>query len=325
MVNIQFPDNNKKFKNILNKNTFFFHNDEFEESWESFISSINQSLLILKNDVDNKGLKKEIFVKFIQNTEYGLQAVLTLMGFSKEMLLRLITFVRVYDDEALNKLVNKSEWPNTDFQNEWTLQKIENLVKSNKNIAEGIINLLFEGSTIGALRKALPLFEYKKLDINKLNFKIESLIDTIVRYKVKGSYSARKENNPEILIENILDELGIKYVRGKLKGVRRTMDFIIPNKQNPEIIIEASYVVTTSSGMGDKAKTEMTVSEEILKNYPNALFIGFVDGIGWYVRQGDLKRIVSAFKEVYTFNDKELERFSDFLKEILSERCYENV
>jgi len=325
MVNLKFPNNSEKFDIVIDKNTFFFHNDKFEESWESFVTSVNQSLLILKNEVDNKGLKKEVFVNFITKNDYGLQALLTLVGFSKEMLLRLVTFVRVYDDGALNKLINKSSWPNEDFSNEWTLSKIDALVKKNKRVAEGMVNLLFEGSTIRALRKALPLFEYKKLDINKLSFKMESLIDTIVRYKVKGSYSARKENNPETLIESILAELGVKYVRGKLNGIRRTMDFIIPNKENPEIIIESSYVVTTSSGMGDKAKTEMTVAEEIEKNFPNALFIGFVDGIGWYVRQGDLKRIVSAFKDVYTFDKQELERFTEFLKKKLSKECYENV
>ena len=73
-----------------------------------------------------------MFVKFIQNNDYGLQALLTLVGFSKEMLLRLVTFVRVYDDTALNRLVNKSSWPNEDFSNEWTLPKIDSLVKNNK-------------------------------------------------------------------------------------------------------------------------------------------------------------------------------------------------
>ena len=120
---------------INRKNTFFFHNDEFEESWESFVTSVNQSLLILKNEVDNKGLKKEVFVNFITKNDYGLQALLTLVGFSKEMLLRLVTFVRVYDDSALNKLINQSSWPNEDFSNEWTLSKIDSLVKKNKNIS----------------------------------------------------------------------------------------------------------------------------------------------------------------------------------------------
>lgn len=77
MSRIGIPNNDEKFKIVLNKNTFFYHNEEFEESYESFISSVNQSLLLLKNEVDNNGLKKEIFVKFIQNKDNGLQALLT--------------------------------------------------------------------------------------------------------------------------------------------------------------------------------------------------------------------------------------------------------
>ncbi|PIU14162.1 hypothetical protein COT20_02980 [bacterium (Candidatus Gribaldobacteria) CG08_land_8_20_14_0_20_39_15] len=61
--------------------------------------------------------------------------------------------------------------------------------------------------------------------------------------------------------------------------------------------------------MGDKAKTEMELAKDIKRYYPKASFIGFVDGIGWYVRQGDLQRIVSAFDEVFTFQKTELKRF----------------
>jgi len=39
--------------------------------------------------------------------------------------------------------------------------------------------------------------------------------------------------------------------------------------------------------------------------------IGFVDGIGWYVRKGDLKRMV----DVFTFHSDELNRFEKFLIE----------
>jgi hypothetical protein len=34
-----------------------------------------------------------------------------------------------------------------------------------------------------------------------------------------------------------------------------------------------------------------------------------MDGIGWYVRQGDLKRMVRAFDDIFTFQEQELERF----------------
>ncbi len=60
------------------------------------------------------------------------------------------------------------------------------------------------------------------------------------------------------------------------------MDFIIPHKREPKVIIESSFLVTTSSGQGDKSKTETNVNSLITKYYPKAKFIGFVDGIGWY-------------------------------------------
>lgn len=317
MPSFKFPDDETKFKIVIEKNTFYFQNIEFEEEHEAYISSLAQNLFILKNKVEQEGLKEEIFVEHIMNMEDGLDALLTLTGFSKESLLRLITFIRVVDDKELNKIVNKDHWPKENFESEWTLEKIKSYVRSNRKFAEGIVNLFFRGSTVPILRRVIPLFEFKKLDINKLNFSPEALIDTIIRYKTKGSYAASKGNNPELVIEKILNELRYPFERGKLEKIPRTLDFIIPSKSLPKIIIECSYVVTTSSGMGDKAKTEQKVAEAIKKHYPKTLFIGFVDGIGWYVRRGDLARMVKAYDFVFTFRIDELNRFKDLLKGVM--------
>jgi len=159
----------------------------------------------------------------------------------------------------------------------------------------------------------------QKLDINKFSFSIESLVDTITRYKTKGSYSASKERNPEVVIEKILYSHKIPFEKGKIGSIPRTMDFIIPDKTSPKIIIECSYEVTTASGMGDKAKTEKTVADYLKKNYPTVVFVGFVDGIGWYVRRGDLRRMVEAYDLVFTFSKDELERFDNLLTQTLHE------
>ncbi|RTJ38247.1 hypothetical protein C3H75_01310 [Campylobacter jejuni] len=83
------------------------------------------------------------------------------------------------------------------------------------------------------------------------------------------------------------------------------------------MIIESSFLSTTSSGQGDKAKTEIIVGKLIKEYYPNAKFIGFIDGIGWYVRKQDLKRMVEAYDMVFTFRIDELERFKYFIQEEL--------
>ncbi|MCL0094629.1 hypothetical protein M1N58_01845 [Dehalococcoidales bacterium] len=88
----------------------------------------------------------------------------------------------------------------------------------------------------------------------------------------------------------------------------------IPDKEDPWIVVQSSYVVTTSSAMGDKAEFEKEVAKKLKQHYPQAVFLGFVDGIGWYVRKGDLKEMLKAFADVFTFYPSEIERFIQTIK-----------
>lgn len=321
--------NDLKFQRVIEKNTFYFFNQKFEEQYEGYLNSIKEILLLLKNDIENNGLRKEPFERILSDKENGLRALLSLTGFSNENLKRITTLIRVVDDEELNRLVLKEKWFETkdksqDGISEWSDSKIKSMITKNEFFRKGLVNLFFEGASIPFLSKTIPLFELKKLSISKLKFEIPEMIDTLIRYKEKGSYSGKKDNNPEIVIEEILNELKIPFETGDLSelienapNTKRTMDFIIPNKSNPVIIAESSYLVTTSSGQGDKSKTEIGIDKLIKEHYPNAKFIGFVDGIGWYVRKGDLKRMVSAYEDVFTFHPDEIERFREFLIEKL--------
>ena len=324
MKNIK-PTTELKFRTVIDKNTFYFFNPVFEEKYEGYLNSLKETLLMLKNEIETKGLKKELFETLLIEKENGLRALLALTGFSNETLKRLTTIIRVVNDAELSKLVFKDKWfrdENIDNLSEWSDGQIAKFIKENEFFRKGIINIFFEGSTIPFLTKTVPLFELKKLSISKLKFELPEMIDTLIRYKEKGSYSGMKENNPEILIEEMLNNLGIPFEKGDLSELidnapdnKRTMDFIIPNKKNPLIIAESSFLVTTSSGQGDKSKTEISIDALIKSHYPKAKFIGFVDGVGWYVRKGDLKRMVTAYEEVFTFHKDELRRFEKLLIE----------
>ena len=313
-----------KFQTVINKNTFYFFNPKFEEYYEGYINSLKETLLNVKNRVETEGLKKKIFEELISEKENGLRALLALSGFSNEYLKRLTTIIRIVDYPELNKLVYKKKWDNEtnpENINEWSDSTILKMIKNNKYFRKGLINIFFEGASIPFLADTIPLFELKKLSISKLKFEIPEMIDTLIRYKEKGSYSGKKQNNPEILVEEILNNLNIPFETGDLNELidnapdnKRTMDFIIPNKKNPIIIAESSFLATTSSGQGDKSKTEISIDTLIKEHYPKAKFIGFVDGIGWYVRKGDLKRMVTAYEDVFTFHKDELKRFEQLLR-----------
>lgn len=325
MKSIQ-PTTELKFKTVIDRNTFYFFNPAFEEKYEGYLNSLKEILLSLKNEIENEGLQKEMFENLLNEKENGLRALLALTGFSNETLKRLTTIIRIVDDQELSKLVYKEKWlKDVDINNiqEWSDSQIAKLIRNNKYFRKGIVNIFFEGSTIPFLTKTIPLFELKKLSISKLKFELPEMIDTLIRYKEKGSYSGMKENNPEILIEGMLNHLGIPFGKGDLSELidnapdnKRTMDFIIPDKKNPLVIAECSFLATTSSGQGDKSKTEISIDSLIKSHYPKTKFVGFVDGIGWYVRKGDLRRMVTAYEDVFTFHKEELKRFEKLLIDI---------
>jgi len=315
----------EKCQIVIKKNTFYFFNPIFEEKYESYLNSIKETLLVLKNEIENEGLKKVQFERLIGEKENGLRALLALTGFSNEYLKRLTTVIRVVNNPELSRLVSKDKWCENEpveTIKEWSDEKIQKMLTTNEYFRKGIVNIFFEGSTIPFLSNTIPLFELKKLSISKLKFDVPSMIDTLIRYKEKGSYSGMKEKNPETLIETLLNNLNILFEKGDLSelienahSTKRTMDFIIPSKKNPRIIVESSFLVTTSSGQGDKSKTEISIDLLIKEHYPQAKFIGFIDGIGWYVRKGDLKRMVAAYEDVFTFHKDELARFEKLIEE----------
>jgi len=317
--------NNIKYNRIIQKNTFYFVNDKYETKYESNIMEIRDSLLLLKNQIDKNGLDKRIFADLLRK-QNGLKSLLTLTGLSKESFKRLVTLIRIVDDPELSKLTLRSKWAgNVEGEiEEWSDSKITSVMSNNEDFLDGIVNLFFEGSTVPFLVRTIPTFDLKKLSISKLSFKIPELLDTLVRYKEKGSYSGKKETNAETVIQSLLESLNITFQKGDLQDLvnneaelKRTLDFIIPSKKDPKIIIESSYLVTTSSGMGDKAKTEIGVKKLLSKYYPQASFIGFIDGIGWYVRKRDLQRMVKAYDDVFTFHKDEIQRFEIYLKQQL--------
>jgi len=64
-------NNGKKFKTVIDKNTFYFYNPVFQEKYESYINSLKETLLVLKNKIETDGLKKEFFEALLLDKEMG--------------------------------------------------------------------------------------------------------------------------------------------------------------------------------------------------------------------------------------------------------------
>ena len=177
----------EKFRIVIEKNTFYFFNRRFEEKYEGYVNSIRESLLVLRNEVEQTELKKDIFNEILAKNENGLNAILALTGFSNESFKRLITLIRVVDNHSLAKLSLKDKWHQPkDSENikEWSNATITRKLRDNEYFRAGLVNLFFEGATLPFLVDTIPLFELKKLSISKLKFDIPAMIDTLVHSHV---------------------------------------------------------------------------------------------------------------------------------------------
>lgn len=59
----------EKFRTVIEKNTFYFFNPEFEEQYESYVHTLKQTILVVKNEIETHGLKKEIFENLLLEKE----------------------------------------------------------------------------------------------------------------------------------------------------------------------------------------------------------------------------------------------------------------
>jgi hypothetical protein len=131
----------EKFTTVIQKNTFYYFNSEFEENYEGYLNLLKETLLIVKNKIETEGLRKEIFEWLLREKENGLRALLALTGFSNEYLKRLLTIIRIVDNTELNALVYKDKWhseQNHDYIKEWSDSTISKYISGNEYFRKGI-------------------------------------------------------------------------------------------------------------------------------------------------------------------------------------------
>ncbi len=135
-----------KINTVLTQNTFWFQTRLFAEKSEADITVLKETLLVVRNNVQNEGLSKRLIEDLILEKKYGFKALLALTGFSNETFKRLITFIRIADDMELSKLSNRDHWiedPESEESDitEWSNSKIERKIRECPNFRKGIVNL----------------------------------------------------------------------------------------------------------------------------------------------------------------------------------------
>ncbi len=90
----------EKVNTVLAQNTFWFQDRVFEEQYETHITVLKETLLVLRNEIQNQGLTKKLLEDLLLKNENGLKVLLTLTGLSNESFKRLVSFNKL----SFNKL-----------------------------------------------------------------------------------------------------------------------------------------------------------------------------------------------------------------------------
>ncbi|MCU0480802.1 MAG: hypothetical protein MUE54_06255, partial [Anaerolineae bacterium] len=137
----------EKYWTVIQKNTFYFFDADFEDQNEAQnIDILTTHLYNLYEKIQQQGVQKVLFDELMQKP-YGLQAILALNGLSNETLKRIITIVRIVDDDELNRMMRKADWgqpinPSHELK-EWGTVYIQKLAQKNDAFRGGLINLFF--------------------------------------------------------------------------------------------------------------------------------------------------------------------------------------
>jgi hypothetical protein len=323
--NLIFPSIEEKVDIVVDYNTLFYYNEQSEEQYESYIQSLLYRSLDLQEEIKDDTNIKDAFENLLQE-DNGITILLAVTSISFEDLLKYIDIISTVKDNDVIEMTHRDMWHSDGKVTDWTKSKIQKLLKTNQYFRKCIMNLIYDANKNPFFKRIIPQFKLEKFSRIKMEeFSVipSSALDTMIRYKEGGSYSGSKENNAENIISSAISDIGWKYETGDLEKLheikqtnKRTMDFMCPDRKNPSVIIESSFVTTTSSGLGDKAKAEISMRENIKKHYPNAHFFGIIDGIGWRRRKTDLSRMVEAFDDVFTLHPEQINRLKTLLTQI---------
>lgn len=167
--------------------------------------------------------------------------------------------------------------------------------------------------------------------LNSLNRNQRSeLVDILSSYQIKGRMSKLGGHMAEMIIARQLDSLNIDFEpREKLTtlGVGdisipnlhtdRQFNFAIPNRNNPNVIIECAYYISNTGGVAGKAIRELTNTKRMILNSPNTdiqniKLIGFIDGPGWIAMSGGLIKMLIVVDDFIQLNNlANLNRYTD--------------
>jgi len=258
------------------------HEKAFSDEVQSNVTALSSKLQHINTLAELK--------KYIRDDKCSLDNITSLLNISSEKFKRIITMLRL----------QKGHMPT----GEWSLSTTRTHMLEKTDFMDEVCELLMNGASLPKYKHLVPEFylENFSIDINTIaRLANPDDIRRLVKKGLDGRYNNvigdKFFNHISDSITKACDKSGFTYaIKKNVHLVDRVASIAIPDENNPQIVIDVSYNITTSSGQTDYAKKAEAAREKIRKaneklTSNKILFINVMDGAGWVARQSDLKKI----------------------------------
>lgn len=305
MTKISFDD----WKNSMS----FMIDDSFDNNFlrsiDPLIEFVNQKCHEFS---DPHSLSRFLTVDDTFSAYDKLRAIVSLIGLSEERLKRVVSLIR-----------HSSE----DFKTEWDIRKISKTLQTDRTFRELLIDF-FIGGRASQIGREVPLYYMRNFkltdpyfisDLRNFRYVERILNDNEIQGKYSNKVGAHVENIIKARLENykVTHNNSPDYaVQKEFPLLNKNVDFLIPDVTSPKILIESSYIITTSSGQSKRADQLVEFYSTLMRHNANhrdnkIIMLNYCDGFGWIGRQSDLHRIYDASD--FVFNQKNLSVLDEVL------------
>jgi hypothetical protein len=296
-----------KFDELLHSTTMFYVDNEVEKN---YVDRIEQSVNELRHKLSQvntlEGLKQ-----YILEDKKALDNILCLLDISTEKFKRIITLLR------LNKKYSMST--------EWSLSATRNFMVGNEVFLNEVSDLIFHGADNPKFRPIIPKFylDNFKIDIDVISrLANKDALIRLVKGNIETSYNNDISNSYLANIVTYLVKLCEKYgydykIKPAIKFLNRESSFCILHNNTIKVVVDISYMITTSSKQTEyakKIKTTYDTQKSLLGTSDEFIYVMVIDGAGWFGRQSDYRLIHKCSNQI--LNVQTIERIENIISNI---------
>ena len=185
------------------------------------------------------------------------------------------------------------------FSTEWSLDKTRSVLLDQESFMDDVCELLLNGANSDKFKRKIPDF-YRKgfviddsilsrlTDRTELSRLAKKQLDVKYNHSVANAVARKIEET----VKFTCDLEGLTMTKNKeVEILGKSYCIAIPNTNDPRVLIDYSYNITTSSTQSRYADKVKTTKELIASKGKKVITVNVIEGAGWVGRQSDLRQI----------------------------------